>query len=212
MFHKIGPAHFQRILVQPDHHGAKSSRYSRAILGRYQHVSAAEVDLIFETQGHRHRSKRLGQVAVVAYDRAHSRSLSGRQGQHVVTGANQSTGDTAGKPPEVGMRANHYLHRESQTFEGIAGAERNRLQVFEQRRSLIPKHALASLYNVISLQRADWHAPDMGDAKLLCQLQKIPLDIQKHIFSVIHEVHFVHCRKNTAYPEKRSDERMAPSL
>src|ERR1700680_1302618 len=167
MLHEIGPAHLQRARVQPNHHGTKSSRYSRAILGPHEHVSAAEVDLIFQLQGRNHSITRLRQSAVVAYDRAHSCSLSGRQRQHIITWANRSARDAACKSPERSIGTNHHLHRESKTFEGIACAERNRLQVLEQRRPLIPKRALASLDDVISLKRADWHALYMGDAELL---------------------------------------------
>src|ERR1700737_436538 len=38
------------------------------------------------------------------------------------------------------------------------------------------------------------------------------LDIQKHIFLVIDEVHLVDRRQNIAYPQERSEERMASCL
>src|SRR5712675_2554902 len=212
MLHHITPAHLQRPPVQPDHHGAKSSRHSRAIFWRHQHVSAAEIDLIFQLQVNRHWSERLRQIAVITNNRPHSRSLSGRQRQNIITRTNHSARYTAGKSPEVRIRSNHNLYWESQTLEGLARGHWNRLQVFEQRWPFIPKHPRASLNDVVPLERANWHALYVRNTELLCHLQKIPLHIQKHIFPVIDEVHLVHRRQHIAYSQQRSDERVTPCL
>src|SRR5712672_690106 len=212
MLHHITPAHLQRSPVQPDHHGAKSPRHSRAILRRHQHVPAAEIDLIFQLQVNGHWSKRFRQIAVVTYNRAHSRSLSGRQRQYIITRTNHSARYTAGKSPKIRIRANHNLYGESHTLKGIVRGDWNRLQVLEQSWPFIPKHPRASLNDVVPLKRANWYALYVRNAELPRQPQKIPLHIQKHIFPVIDEVHLVHRRQNAAYSQQRSDERVTPCL
>src|SRR5258705_11009560 len=156
MLHKICPAHLQRPPVQPNHHGAKSSRHSWAIFRRHQHVSAAEIDLIFQLQVNRHRSERFRQIAVITYNRTHSRSLSGRQRQYIITRTNHSARYTAGKSPESRVRANHNLYWKSQTLEGIARSNWNRLQVLQQRWPFIAKHLRASFNDVVPLKPANW--------------------------------------------------------
>ena len=166
MFYEIGPAHFQWSHVQPNNLCAKSFRHPRTVLGKHQHIASAEVDLVLQLQRHRHRCKRLRQISVVADDRTHACFPSGRQRYHFVTGTYHSARHAASKSPEICIGSNYHLHWESQILEGVARADRNGFQVFEQRWPLIPGRALASIDDVVPLQRADGHALYVGDSEL----------------------------------------------
>ena len=152
------------------------------------------------------------EITVIADDRAHSCSTSGRQREHIVPGAKHSASKAASKSPEASIWTNHHLHRESQTLEGIARGERNSFQVLEKRRPLVPGRSFGAIDDVVSLKRADGHAQCVGNSQLLCQLQKILFRFQKHIFAVIDEIHLVYRGKNIAYAQQRSDEGMAARL
>src|SRR4029077_17384081 len=120
------------------------------------------------------------------------RYSSGWQRQHIVPGANDSTCDAAGKSAEIGIGTNYQLPRESEALEGIARGERNSFQVFEQGWSLVPKHLRAFVHNVVSVMSADGHALCACNSQLFCQVQKIPLHFEKHVFPEIDEIHLIY--------------------
>src|SRR5713101_5408954 len=104
---------------------------------------------------------------------------------------NGATRDAAGEATKRGVRTNYGLHRESKTLQRILFTQRNCFEVLQQRWTVIPRHAGAEIDDIVSLQRADRHALNVGNSQLSGKRQKIILQLAENIFTILGEIHFV---------------------
>src|SRR3981189_476825 len=103
----------ERLRVHPDERRKKPLRDVRRISRRDEHVSAAQVDFIFQRQRDGHRGGRFTERAIVGNDRIHARLLSGGYSHDGITRTDYTAGHLPGKTTKVGVWTKHILNRES---------------------------------------------------------------------------------------------------
>ena len=136
-------------------------------LGGRDHVAAAGVDLVGERERHGLAGDRGVEVAVVGHDPLDPAAAVARQHADLVAGAHGAAGDRAGEAAEVRARAAHPLHGhpERRALHAVE-VDLDLLEVAQQRRPVVPGHALARLDHVVARQRGDRDAGDVGQADL----------------------------------------------
>src|SRR6267378_3395782 len=206
VFDEISAAQYEGGTVKPGNAGVEFARHVWQLAWRHQHVAPAQIDLLIQLQCHGHRGGRLGKFAIVGHDGAHARFSSRGKGNDGIAGMNNSACDAAGEAAKRGVGTNHRLHREAKTLQGIVFRKRDCLEVLQQRRTLIPRHPLAAVDDVVSLKRADRHALDVCDSQPCSERQEIVLQPEKDIFAIVGQVHLVHGGKYFCDSQGRSNE------
>jgi len=125
---------------------------------------------------------------------------------------NDAARDAAGKAAKRGVGTNHGLHRETKASQRVFLWKRNCFEMFQQRRALIPQHALAEVNDVVSFNGADGHALNVCDSQLSCEREKIVLQFKENIFAILNEIHFVDSGKDVGNSQERSNESVTSRL
>src|SRR5260370_4139734 len=182
------------------------------MVGGNEHVASAEVNLLVQLQGHGHGRRSLRQVAVVSDDGAHLRFSSRRKRDDRITGTNDSACDATGEAAKRGVRANHGLYREAKPLKRILFGKRDSFKVLQQRGTVILRHALAAIDDVVSLEGADGHALHVGNSQLSREHQEIVLQFAEDIFAVAGQIHLVDGGEYIGNSEEGSDEGVTSRL
>ena len=213
VFQQVGPVGHGRLFVHPHQRGGEPAGGLRRVSGRYQHVAAADVQLLFQADGDRHGCERLFQLALARHDGTHARLPSGRQHRHGVAAADHAGSELSRQAAEILRGADDVLHRQAQA--GLVAILRNghRLEIFQQRRPLVPGHAGAALHHVVAAQRAQGDELQIGRAAdLRGKFAEIGADGAEHFLAVFHQVHLVDRDHQVADAQQGGDKGVAAGL
>ena len=93
----------------------------------------------------------------------------------------------------------------------VAG-DLDRLEVLEQRRPVVPGHALAALDDVVPAQSGHRDHLHVAQAEPLARLAQLLLDLAEPLLGEVGEIHLVHRDDDVRDPEDRGDVRVAARL
>src|SRR2546427_347405 len=125
---------------------------------------------------------------------------------------NGATRDAAGESTKRGVWTNHGLHRKAKGLQRILFGKRDSFEVLQQRWTVIPRHAIAAVDDVVALKRADRHALHAGNSQLSRERQKIALQLAEDILAILSQIHLVHGGEHVGNSQERSDEGVTPRL
>jgi hypothetical protein len=110
----IGPARNHGLLIHPDHVGGKlvSDLGSFCRLG--EDISAADVDFVSQSKGHRIAGFGARKFAIVCHDLLDARIAARCRNDDFVANRNAAGGDRSGVAAEIEVRPVHPLHRETE--------------------------------------------------------------------------------------------------
>ena len=123
-----------------------------------------------------------------------------------------AAGHLSGKASETGVGPNHILHGKSYGSRRHARPCRNRFEMFKECWTLIPRHPLASVDDIIPFQRADRDCQRVRNIQLPGKAEKIALQAVEGVFSMIDQIHLVHGSQHIRNPQQGRDVRVPPGL
>ena len=183
------------------------------VVGPRDHVAAADVDLVGQRERHRLPGDGELEIAVVGHDPRDLAGLAGRQGDDLVARRDRAPGDRPRKPAEIEVRAVHPLDGQPERRELHAlVVDLDRLEVGEQRRSVVPGHLVALLDDVRARQAGQRDAGDVLDADLAGERPVRLLDLAEALLRVVDEVHLVDRDGDVPDPDQRDQVAVAPRL
>ncbi|MCY1523055.1 hypothetical protein D9M68_579380 [compost metagenome] len=177
----------------PHQHGFKAIGDQRAIVGMHQHVTAGNVDFVFQGQGDGLAGTGMFQFTVKGDDGLDPAAPARGQRHHFVTLAHDAAGQGAGKAAEVEVRTVHILHREAHVGEIAVAGDFHGFEDFHQRLAVVPGRTLAAVDHVVALERRHGHEIDRRRRQLdaLGELQVVGLDLLEDGLIEVHQVHLV---------------------
>ncbi|MNZ86426.1 hypothetical protein D3C78_1052450 [compost metagenome] len=191
--HQIGAAGQHGLLAHPHQGGLELVGHRRRRVGQGEQVAPADIDLVLQGQGHRLAAERLLLLAGHAEDAGDPALLAGRQDADAVADAQAAGGDVAGETAEVEVRPVHPLHRHAERRAARpAVVQRGAFQMLQQAGALVPRHAGAAFEQVVTLERGERDAVDVGQPELGGEGAVLGLDVAEHRLRIVHQVHLVH--------------------
>ena len=100
-------------------------------------------------------------------------------------------------------RTNHILYRETEEIAHRLMTYRNRLQIVQQSRSLIPRSLVALVHHVVAILGADRDKHHVLDIQCLLHLLVVGNNLVVYIFTEINQVHLVDSHQDMWYAEQR---------
>ena len=82
----------------------------------------------------------------------------------------------------------------------------------QQRRPLIPGHAVRVIDDVVAGQCADGNAHDAVKPQVATDSEELLLQAIENLFAIFNQIHFVDGGHDVGYAQQRSDVRMPASL
>src|SRR5258708_29225616 len=125
---------------------------------------------------------------------------------------NSPAGNAPGEATKRGVRTNHGLYREAKTLQPILFRKRDSFEMFQERWTVIPRHASAAGDDVVSLERADRHALHVGNPELRREHQEIILQLAEDIFAIPGQIHFVDGSEHVGYSKEGCNEGLTARL
>src|SRR2546427_7954775 len=119
---------------------------------------------------------------------------------------NGATCDAAGESTKRGVWTNHGVHRKAKRLQLSLFGKRDSFEVLQQRWTVIPRHAIAAVDDVVALKRADRHALHAGNSQLSRERQEVVLQLAEDIFVILGQVHLVYGSKHVGNSQERSNE------
>src|SRR5579864_1793495 len=145
----------ERLLTHPHHVRFELPRHLRGSLKRRDHVSAADVQLVFQRQRHRHRRDGFLEPAIERFDTLYTRPLSGWKGQNRISGMYRARNNLPRVAAKGLIRTHYALDWKTERGRPHSVEHRYCLQKFEQAGALEPPHLPASLHDIVACERAD---------------------------------------------------------
>ena len=99
----------ERLGIHPNQGGGEVRGDHRRLVGGGEHLSAADIQLIFEGEGDRHGRDGSGQIAVEGGDAFHPAGSAGGQSDDAIARPHGAGGDLSGKAAIVLVRADDAL-------------------------------------------------------------------------------------------------------
>ena len=78
-------------------------------------------------------------------------------------------------------------------------------QIFQERRTFIPRSSLAAADDVVAFKRGEGDAPHVGDVKRLDKGGEVLDDAVENVLAVVLKVHFVHGKHDVANAEEGAE-------
>ena len=173
-----------------------------------KHVTAGDVDLVFERHRDGHRRKGLVVFAREAEDRPDPARLKGRHHQDLVAHLHDPRGDLACETSEIQVRPHHVLDRQPQIDQVPVAPDIDVLQVLQDRLAVIPRHVLTAFDDVIPHQGADRDELEVGDSEARRKVPVLGDDLVEDLLRVTHEVHLVDRDQESRNAQEGCDEGM----
>ena len=114
-----------------------------------QHVAAADVDLVFQSQGDGLRRDGLFHLALESVNGPDAAGLARGEGHDLVAGTDDAGGHAAAVAAEVGVRAVHVLDGEPEVDQVHVGRDVRVFQQVHQRAAGVPRHVRAFGHDVV---------------------------------------------------------------
>ena len=131
-------------------------------------------------------------------------------------GSQHPGGDLAGVAAVVavlgGLGADHVLHREAHVDQVAVAREVHRLEVVEQRRSLVPRHVGGAVDDVVAVERRDRDERDVVEIEAGGELGELGADLVEAVRVVVDEVHLVDADDEVRHAEQRDEQAVAAGL
>ena len=178
--HQVVAATKHRLLRHPDDRRIETIGHSGRLLVMPDDIATADAELVGERD--RDGLTRVGNVAVTltGYDPLDTRSSSRGRHDDLVAGPNAAAGYHAGVSAEVVAGTVNPLHRKAEwsvlhpLLVNVDG-----LQVFQQRRAVVPAHAMASRQQVVPIQGGDRDTRHACDPDPIREAAVLLLDLQQ---------------------------------
>src|SRR5262249_9176845 len=110
--------------------------------------------------------------------------------------------DLPGKPTKRRIRTNDELHWETQRLDRVRLEHRNSLEMFEKRRTRIPRRLGAGFNDIVAFGRAYGDARRRRNAELRSEVEKIFAQPRKNVFAIVDEIHLVDGRNKIRNSEQ----------
>ena len=213
---RVAPALLQRAVGHPADRGHQLARGLRGVGDAADEVAARDVEVVLEQQGHRHRREGGVERAVEGLDGGDARRPPGGEDHDLVAGAQHAAGHLPGVAAVVvvllGLRADHPLHGEARVVEVARRGDLDRLEVVQQRRSLVPGHVGRGLDDVVAVQRRDRDEGEVLHGQPAREVGELVDDLAEALLAPVHEVHLVDRDDQVGDAQQRRDERVALGL
>src|SRR5690606_6651629 len=174
--------------------------------------ATADVDFVFQSQGHCLVDVGFAQVAVEGDDFLHFAGAPRGQGHHGFARADHAGGDGAAKTPEVEVGAGDVLYRKAEVFQVLVPGDLHGFEDFHQWLAGEPGRVLALVHHVVAVQGGNRHKADVLQAEFGGKGQVFVADFIEALFAEVHQVHLVHRHHNVANAQKGGDERVPAGL
>ena len=206
----------QRLVGHPADHRVDVLAGLRGVLDPGDQVAAADVDVVGEPDGDRHRRERLGDLLVEQVDGLDGRGHAAGQHDDLVTGLQDAAGDLTGVPAVVvvvvGLRAYDVLHREAGVDQVAVGGDVDVLEVVHQRRAVVPRRVLRAGHDVVALEGRDRDHHEVGDRQLGRELPELVVDPLVGLLRPLDEVHLVDRQDEVGDPQQRQQHGVPAAL
>ncbi|MNN07315.1 hypothetical protein D3C81_1201390 [compost metagenome] len=202
--HQVRAAGEHRFLVHPHQGRLELVGHRRRCVGEGEQVAAADVDLVFQGQGHRLAAEGLLLLAAGAEDAGDDALLAGRQHADALADADAAGRDVAAVTAEVEVGTVHPLYRQAERrLALLRGFQRHAFQVLQQARALVPRGVRAGFEHVVAAQGGERDALDVVQADLCGEGAVLRLDTVEDVLRVIHQVELVHRQHDLADAQQR---------
>ena len=210
----------QRSLIHPANAGVQIRTASGQIIEAYDHVAAAHVNVVFQAERHRLRTKRLRHRVVVIPDVFDGGLEADGQHHNLLSLAHDAAGDLSAQAAEVVQRvvgrtiwAIDPLNGESQRAQIPVTCDVDSFQMREQVRAFVPRRIFRSVHHVVAVERADGNELHVAEhVELRQKTFNLVADFQEPILAPAHEIHFVDRDDEVRNPQQRRDVGVAPRL
>ncbi len=151
-FEGVGPAGQHGFAVHPDDLSLELIGGGGAVLRLAKNVAAADINFIGKRQGYCLAGNGLFQVAIHGDNAGYLAALPRGRFDDCVADPDAPAGDGAGKAAKIKVGPVDPLHRETErAFQAVA-ANFDGLQMFQNRRAVIPRHGLTRADHVIPIE------------------------------------------------------------
>ena len=202
----------KRRLVHPADRCLESSRDRGAVAGPADQIAPRHVEVVGQADRDRHRRVRLFDLVAITVDRGDRAGLARWEHSHFVADPEDTARDLAGIGAVVvvlpGHRPDDPLHREPGVDQVAVGGDVNGLEVIEERRSLVPRHAIGAVNDVVAVEGRDRDECHVGDLELCDEVAELVGDRVEHAAVVADQVHLVDADDQVTHAQQRGDERM----
>ena len=182
----------------------------------YEGVATRNVDVIVQRQSNAHRGISLLQVLLHEVDALHGALRARWQYSYLIARTDDAAAHSARITAVVrelaADRTNHILYREAEEIAHHLMTYRNRLQIVQQSRSLIPRSLIALVHHVVAILGADRDKYHVLDIQRLRHLLVVGNNLVVYIFTEINQVHLVDSHQDMWYTEQRRNIAVAHGL
>src|SRR5579871_3141264 len=172
---QIGTVQFERLLMKPNNHCRKSIGPDGQFIGLCKQIAPTQINFVFQLQDYRLLRNGESNFAVVDDDCFHPAALPRWQRDNSISRSNRTAGHTSGKTTKTCIRPNHALDGKSKFAESLCWPELYGFKVFHERRARVPRHACATLDDVVALKRTYRNRLHRESAQRARQVSKILL-------------------------------------
>src|SRR5690242_10193776 len=204
--------HVQLIGVHPDELPAEFIAHRGKIFLGNEHVSATDINFVFEREIHGTAGAGLLLFAVKADDRFHLRLQPGRHGNNGRARPQDARCKAARESAEGRIGTYDVLHGKAQRTKRSRIVYRNSLQVFEQRRTFEPRHTRTAMNDVIAFESTHGDRIDVAHIQVRGKIVEIRGEPFEYLARIIDQVHFVYGSDDVLHAEQARDIRMAARL
>ena len=152
--HEIGAAGQELVVAHPDEMRGELVGDLGPVLRIAQDIAARDVELVGKGEGDGIAGRRAVEVAVGGDDPRDPRRAARPGDDDFVAGADRSARDRPGKSAKIEMRAIDPLHRKAKRLVAAVFGDIDRLEIVEQRRSMVPGR-IGALFEILSPWRAE---------------------------------------------------------
>ena len=211
------PTRFQGGLVgHPAHHRVELGAGVGLVLRPRQQIAAGDVDIVGETDRHRHWRKGLRHWAFRPVDGRDPTGFTAGQHHHLVAGAHDPAGDGAGIAAVVGVFAglwpDHVLHRKAHVDQVAVTGDVDILEVAQQRWTVVPGCLIALGHHVVAVQCRDRDGGDVVNVEPGRKGVELVANPVVALLIPVDEVHLVDRQHDVLHPEQRGQEGVPPGL
>ena len=206
MLDKVAFSRLRGVFMHPDHHGFKFVADVRNIIYGHEHVSAGDIDFIFQCHRNCLRRKGLFDFPVGAVNRLDFRFLARGQTGDRIALANYAGSQRSAEAPEIQIRAQDILHRQAHIDQVAVGGNIDAFHMVQEGRTVIPREVFTVRDNIVALERRHRNKVDIGKVQSGNEPVVVLLDLVVDLFGPIDQIHFVDGYHDVLDPEQRADE------
>src|SRR5271157_34361 len=159
--------------------------------GICEKIAAGDVDLAFQGQSDRIARPRAFERAFKGDDLFDPSTTAGARDQHFFAGSDPARGDGPAITPELAIGSVDPLHRKAEGSLAASVGNLDRMKVFEQGWSAIPRRPSRPRGDVVARFRGQRDRPDRGPAETRGKGRKPSGDLLEAAFLETDEIHFV---------------------